>query len=52
MCLADGVFYLASMGTSVTERQVNTLKRLTKNITLALDADAAGEEAMLRGVEF
>jgi DNA primase len=43
---------VASMGTSVTERQVNTLKRITKNITLALDADAAGEEAMLRGVEF
>ncbi len=43
---------VASMGTSVTDRQVNTLKRITKNITLALDADAAGEEAMLRGVEF
>ena len=43
---------VASMGTSVTERQVGTLKRITKNITLALDADAAGEEAMLRGVEF
>ncbi len=43
---------VASMGTSVTERQVSTLKRITKNITLALDADAAGEEAMLRGVEF
>ena len=43
---------VASMGTSVTEKQVSTLKRLTKNITLALDADAAGEEAMLRGVSF
>jgi DNA primase len=43
---------VASMGTSVTERQVETLKRITKNLTLALDADAAGEEAMLRGVEF
>jgi DNA primase len=43
---------VASMGTSVTEKQVSTLKRITKNITLALDADAAGEEAMLRGVEF
>jgi len=43
---------VASMGTSVTDRQVSTLKRITKNITLALDADAAGEEAMLRGVEF
>jgi DNA primase len=43
---------VASMGTSVTEKQVGTLKRMTKNITLALDADAAGEEAMLRGVGF
>jgi DNA primase len=43
---------VASMGTAVTEKQVNTLKRITKNITLALDADEAGEEAMLRGVEF
>jgi len=40
------------MGISVTEKQVSTLKRLTKNITLALDADAAGKEAMLRGVSF
>ena len=43
---------VASMGTSVTERQVNTLKRLTKNTALALDADAAGEEAMLRCVNY
>jgi len=40
------------IGTSFTEKQVSALKRLTKNITLALDADAAGEEAMLRGVGF
>lgn len=39
---------VASMGTSLTEKQVDVLKRLTKNITLALDADAAGEEATLR----
>jgi len=43
---------VASMGTSVTEKQVGTLKRLTKNMALALDADAAGEEAMLRGVGY
>ena len=43
---------VASMGTSVTEKQVRTLKRLTQNIALALDADAAGEEAMLRCVEY
>jgi len=43
---------IASMGTSVTEKQVSSLKKLTKNIILALDADAAGEEAMLRGVDY
>jgi len=43
---------VASMGTAVTEKQVGTLKRLTENIALALDADAAGEEAMLRGVSY
>jgi len=43
---------VASMGTSVTEKQVSSLKKLTKNMILALDADAAGEEAMLRGVGY
>jgi len=43
---------IASMGTAVTEPQINTLKRLTKNIILALDADEAGEEAMLRCVGY
>ena len=43
---------VASMGTSVTERQVSTLKRLTRNMAFALDADAAGDEAALRGVTF
>ena len=39
---------VASMGTALTEKQVGIIKRLSKNITLALDADAAGEEATLR----
>jgi DNA primase len=43
---------IASMGTSVAEKQVGAIKRLTRNITLALDADAAGEEAMLRCVGY
>jgi DNA primase len=43
---------VASMGTAITERQVTTLKRLTKNVFLALDADTAGEEAMLRCVDY
>ncbi len=43
---------VASMGTSVTEKQVSAVKRLTRNMALALDADAAGEEAMLRCVGY
>jgi len=42
---------VASMGTALTERQLRILKRLTKNLTLALDADAAGDQGTLRGLE-
>ncbi len=42
---------VASLGTALTDRQVRLLKKLSKNIILALDADAAGEEATLRGLE-
>ena len=42
---------VASMGTSVTEKQIAIVKRLSKNIALALDADVAGEEATLRSAE-
>ncbi len=42
---------VASLGTALTEKQVGIVKRLTKNLTLALDADAAGEMAALRGRE-
>ena len=37
------------MGTALTERQVRLLKRLTGQVVLALDADAAGLEAAVRG---
>ncbi|HEX9897299.1 MAG TPA: DNA primase [Dehalococcoidales bacterium] len=43
---------VASMGIAVTEKQVNKLKRLTKNLILALDPDEAGEEAMLRCIDY
>ena len=45
---------VASMGTAVTEKQVNIIKRIARNVSLvlALDADEAGEEAMLRGVGY
>ena len=42
---------VASMGTALTERQVDLLKRHTHNLVLALDADAAGSEATLRGIQ-
>ncbi len=42
---------VASMGTALTERQVVLLKRHTHNLILALDADAAGSDATLRGVK-
>ena len=42
---------VASMGTALTENQVRALRRLTKSFTLAMDADAAGEQASLRGLE-
>lgn len=43
---------IASMGTAITDNQINILKKLTKNIILALDADAAGEEASLRCIGY
>jgi DNA primase len=41
----------ASMGTALTERQLKELARLTHRVFLCFDADAAGEEATLRGME-
>jgi DNA primase len=43
---------IASMGTSITDTQINILKKLSKNLVLSLDADKAGEEAMLRTVGY
>ena len=43
---------VASMGVAITEKQVREVKRLTSNIVLAMDADAAGEEAMLRCIDY
>ena len=42
---------VASMGTALTERQLRELGRLTKKLFLCFDADAAGQEATLRGME-
>jgi DNA primase len=42
---------VASMGTALTEPHLRELGRLTKKLFLCFDADAAGEEATLRGME-
>ncbi len=42
---------VASLGTALTEKQVGIVKKLTNRLTLALDPDAAGEMATLRGIE-
>jgi len=42
---------VAQMGTALTEPQLRQLQRYTKRMTLALDPDAAGVQATLRGVE-
>ncbi len=42
---------VASMGTALTEKQVGLIKPLTRNILLALDADAAGAAATVRGID-
>ncbi|HJR95140.1 MAG TPA: toprim domain-containing protein, partial [Gaiellaceae bacterium] len=42
---------VASMGTALTERQLRELGRMTKKLYLCFDADAAGQDATLRGME-
>ena len=39
---------IASMGTALTISQLDILKKLTRNIVIALDADMAGEQAIKR----
>jgi len=41
---------VAIKGAALTEGQLNIIKRYTKRLTLALDTDAAGVEAMKRGI--
>lgn len=42
---------VAQMGTALTEPQLRQLQRYTQRLVLALDPDAAGVQATLRGVE-
>lgn len=41
---------VACMGTSLTSEQLQQLHRFTNNFILALDADAAGQQATIRGL--
>ena len=42
---------VASMGTALTPAQLKELARLTRRLYLCFDADAAGQEATLRGMD-
>ena len=42
---------VAPMGTALTSEHVASIKKLTRNVYLALDADAAGTNATLRGLQ-
>jgi DNA primase len=42
---------VSPMGTALTDHQLYLLKRFTRSIVLALDPDAAGDKATLRGLQ-
>ncbi len=42
---------VASLGTALTSEQAALLRRYTKNVTMAYDADRAGQNATVKGIE-
>jgi DNA primase len=42
---------VASSGTALTHEQIQLIGRYTRNVTLVYDADSAGAQAMMRGVD-
>jgi len=42
---------VSSSGTALTEQQIRLISRLTKNITILFDGDAAGIRASFRGID-
>ena len=42
---------IASLGTALTENQSKLIKRYTKNVVLSYDADSAGQNAAMRGID-
>jgi DNA primase len=43
---------VAPMGIAITEKQIQQVKKLTRHVALALDPDAAGEEAAMRCISY
>ena len=41
----------ASLGTALTENQARLIRRYTKNVILSYDADEAGQNAAMRGID-
>ena len=41
---------VACIGSAITEKHIRQIKKLTRRVTLALDPDAAGESATVRGI--
>lgn len=42
---------VGSMGTALTEKQINLLKKQTRSLAFALDPDTAGDAATIRAIE-
>lgn len=42
---------VASLGTALTVEQIKTLRRYAQQVVIAYDADAAGQSAMVRGLD-
>lgn len=42
---------VSSSGTALTPEQIRLINRLTKNITVLFDSDAAGQRASMRGID-
>ena len=42
---------VSSSGTALTPEQIRLINRLTRNITVLFDSDAAGERASIRGID-
>lgn len=42
---------VASLGTSLTEKQIRLIKRFTENVTVLYDGDSSGIKASIRGID-